>query len=159
MIYSFNYSMFFSSLKSGTYVLMMNPDLLCSTIFSPHNFDADPKDISLWTRRSKWGLTWHSGPVWIQMLPPHHPRQSDRDLKTQVGKKLWNKCVADRHNYGCRTLIFGYFLFILANLVFNLVSDDPVTKKCVANCGNPPTPLPLTPTTFIMNEKIVFFIK
>ena len=50
------------------------------------------------------------------------------------------------------------FLFILANLVFNLMSDDPVTKKCVANCGNPPTPLPLAPTTFMMNEKIVYQI-
>ena len=28
----------------------------------------DPKDISLWARRSKWGLTWHSGRLWIQML-------------------------------------------------------------------------------------------
>ena len=28
----------------------------------------DPRDISLWTRRSKRGLTWHSGLVWIQML-------------------------------------------------------------------------------------------
>ena len=123
IFYSFNYSMFFLLWNPvDTYVLMMNPDLLCSTIFSPHNFDADPKDISLWTRRSKWGLTWHSGPVWIQMLPPHHPRQSDRDLKTQVGKKLWNKCVADRHNYGCRTLIYSGTFWQIWSLISCLMT-------------------------------------
>ena len=41
--------------------------------------------------------------------------------------------------------------FILANLVFNLMSDDPVTKKCVANCGNPPTPFQL-PRVIILIE-------